>query len=72
MKGPKRVRTTESFMLKYGKEGDIFVSFLEDKNLTAKATYFKRKIKTERAVLMSFDGLMNPAAISVTKVTIEI
>ena len=61
----------DSRMLKNGNAGDIFISFGDDKNLTAKANYFKRKIKTQRAVLLTFDGLMNPHAISVTKVIIE-
>jgi hypothetical protein len=45
-----KINTPEGYMLANGKAGDTFYSDKEDKNLTASATYYGRKIKTQRMI----------------------
>lgn len=59
----------ESYMIKNGDTGDFFYSEKQDKNLTAIATYYKRKISTQRFVLVT-TGKTSPEAINLTKVTL--
>ena len=62
-------RTVESFMIGNGKVGDIFYSHKLDNHLTAIATHHKRKIQTERLVLIG--GTMEePTTDTVIKVTL--
>lgn len=61
--------TIESWSMLNGKTGDHFYSEKMDRHLTAIATYYSRKIKTERLVLVSMDR-ETPVARSLTKVTL--
>ena len=63
----KKPTTLEGFMMIHGKPGDIFYSEKLDRHLTAISTYYKRKIKTERLILI--DGHKeNPTAKMITRV----
>lgn len=69
MNGMVKERTVESFMIGNGKAGDIFYSHKMDRHITAIATHHKRKIQTERLLLIG--GTMEEATTdTVTKVTL--
>jgi hypothetical protein len=59
----------EGIMLKKGNEGDYFYTDKQDKSMTAFATYYKRKIKTERVIAIT-GYKQEPKALTLTKVTI--
>jgi len=69
MNGMVKERTVESFMIGNGEVGDIFYSHKIDRHLTAIATHHKRKIQTERLLLIG--GTMEePTTGTVTKITL--
>lgn len=45
-------KTIESFAMTYYQPGAIFYSHKQDKDITAIANYYNRKIKTERMVAL--------------------
>jgi hypothetical protein len=53
----------ESLALTTLKHGDCFYSHKQDKDLTAIASYYKKKIKTERLILI------NPQKTTIEKIT---
>lgn len=59
----------ESYALRDGKPDDVFYTNMSDRNITAKANYYKRKVKTERAVIITGTQI-DPVANSILKVTI--
>ncbi|MFA5067967.1 MAG: hypothetical protein WC466_08065 [Candidatus Izemoplasmatales bacterium] len=61
--------TVESYMITNGKTGDVFFSKKKDKDLTAMASYRKRKITTERMLIVATGG-KKPIAEHITKVTL--
>lgn len=61
--------TVESWILANGKAGDYFYSDKKDRNLTASAFYYKRKINTERVIVVSV-GEENVGCKYITKVTL--
>ncbi len=65
----KKQYTLESWIIANGKEGDIFYSEKMDRHLTAIATHHKRKIITERMVVVT-TAKSAPTAKSLTKVTL--
>lgn len=67
MKG-QQVRTSESFSLLKGKKGDVFYTEMSDKSITARASYFSRKVKTSRIMALS-DG-PKPKVKRIVEVTI--
>lgn len=62
-------RTVESFMMVNGKANSYFYSEKKDRALTAIATYYKRRILTERLVAVT-TGKGKPVAKNITKVTL--
>ena len=56
-------------MIANGKAGDSFYSDKADRHLTAIATYYKRKITTERFIAVTSQS-DNPIAHKITKVTL--
>ena len=58
----------ESWAMENAKEGTSIVSYKEDRNLTASAGYYKRKIKTE-CIVITEGSMMKPVAVPATKVT---
>jgi len=66
MKKPVKI---EPLMFLNAKKGETFLSFLADNNLAGKASYYKRKIKTSRCILVETDGLKNVSATPITKIT---
>jgi hypothetical protein len=65
----KTPRTIESFFLKMAKSGDFMYSSMSDRNITAKANYYKKKVKTERVIIIE-NKLLDPVCVSYTKITI--
>lgn len=65
----KGQRTIESYMIANGKQGEYFYSDKTDRHLTAFATYYKRKISTERLITVT-PGKSEPKANYITKVTL--
>lgn len=65
----KKTQSAESWMIANGKPGQVFYSVKEDKHLTAMATYYQRKITTERIVSVS-TAKKEPVANFLTKVTL--
>ncbi len=63
----KKYSSTDSYLMDNLKEGLTFYSENEDRNLTAKAVYYKRSIKTERIIVIGGDR-SNPVASTLTKV----
>ena len=61
--------SVESWMIANGKEGDYFYSEKMDKHITAIASHHKRKISTERQLIVT-TGKANPSASFITKVTL--
>jgi hypothetical protein len=61
----------ESWMLKNGKAKQVFYSHKKDKDLTAFAHFYNRKIKTERLIVVSYANKeFKPIASTITKVTL--
>jgi hypothetical protein len=65
----KTPRTIESFFLKVGKSGEFMYSNMVDRNITAKANYYNKKVKTERVIIIE-NKLNDPICVSYTKITI--
>lgn len=65
----KKPTTIESWMLVNGKKGKHFYTDKQDKHLTALATYYGRKIRTERMVVITTGG-KEPKAKYITKVVL--
>jgi hypothetical protein len=61
--------TAESWMIANGKEGDHFYSDKKDAQLTAIASHLKRKITTERLIVIT-TGKSEPKCKYITKVTL--
>lgn len=66
---PKRQSTMESWMIANGKAEQHFYSDKMDRHLTAIATYYKRKIVTERLITITTGG-KEPKSKYITKVTL--
>lgn len=64
----KPPRTIEAFAMQNYKKGNFFYSHKQDKDLTAIATYYKVKIKTER--MIAVDVPKHSRIETLTKVTI--
>jgi len=64
------VRTMESYMIKNGKPGDQFYSNKKDKDLTAIATQHKRKITTNRLIVVDGTSQYHPTVKGITKITL--
>jgi hypothetical protein len=66
---PKGTRTLESWMMLNGKDGDIFYTHKKDRAITAIATYYNRRVYTERVILVN--GFRDkPSVMPLTKVTL--
>lgn len=65
----KNPSTIESWMIANGKKGKHFYSDKMDRHLTAIATYYKRKIVTERLITVT-TYKKQPKAGVITKVTL--
>jgi hypothetical protein len=63
------MKNYEAIFLKEGVKGFVFYSEKEDKNLTAQAYHYGRKIKTERIVAIS-TGKKDVQAKYILRVTI--
>ena len=61
--------TSESWIIANGKAGDHFYSDKKDGSLTAIAAYHKRKITTERLIIITTGG-KDPKAKYITKATL--
>jgi predicted nucleic-acid-binding protein len=61
--------TFESYTLANGNINEVFYTDKQDKTITALANYYKRKVKTERLIVIT-TGKSNPIAKYITKVTI--
>jgi hypothetical protein len=66
---PKGTNTLESWMMVNGKDGTVFYTHKKDKDITAIASYYTRKVHTERLVLVS-NTKDNPQVKTITKVTL--
>ena len=55
--------------LKEAKMGEVIYTHQADRWVTAQATYYKRKVKTERITAIEGD-MLQPIAVPLTKVTI--
>lgn len=63
-----RVSTYEGFCLRYYKEGESFLTILDDTAVVSAAYYYKRKVQTEKMILIKpSDGTSS----WVTRVTIK-
>jgi len=58
----------ESWAMENAKEGTSIVSYKEDRNLTASANYYERKILTQRIVIIE-GSVTEPIAVPAVKVT---
>lgn len=68
----RQTRTIESWMILNGKKGDHFYSDKEDKYLTAIASYYKRKVTTERLICVrTIKNGRKIEAYYITKVTLH-
>jgi hypothetical protein len=65
----RKICTVESFMMINGLTGASFYSEKKDKDLTAIASYYKRKITTERIIAISKNP-NSPISKMITKVTL--
>ena len=65
----KGTQAPESYFIANGYSGTVFFTLKNDKDITAIATYYKRKVRTERLVLVG-GTKDNPTAQKITKVTI--
>ena len=65
----KRPNTLESWMIANGKKGEHFYSDKMDRHLTAIATYYQRKITTERLITITTGG-KEPKSKYITKITL--
>lgn len=61
--------TLVSIFLKYGKKGDEFCIATKDRDVTARATYYNRKVLTKRVVVLEGTAL-NPIARAMVKITL--
>lgn len=64
-----RPSTLEGWFMIFGKKGEIFYSIKKDKDLQAFATYYQRKISTERLTAVT-SAKEIPTCHSITKVTL--
>ena len=55
--------------LKEAKMGEVIYTHQADRWVTAQATYYKRKVKTERIIALE-GSTLEPIAVPLTKVTI--
>ena len=67
--GKKGQQTIESLLIVNGQSGDHFYTDKEDKHITALASYYKRKIVTERLIATTTGK--DPKAKYITKVTLR-
>ena len=63
------VTSMEGWMMQYGEKGEMFYSGKTDRALTAIANHTKRKIKTERMIVVG-GSQTNPFTDTVVKVTL--
>lgn len=61
--------TLESWAVANGKKGDCFYSDKPDRHITALATYYKKKVITERLITVTTGG-KEPKSKYITKVTL--
>ena len=66
----KKERTLESWMIKNGKKNAVFFTKKLDKDMTAIASYYQRKIITERVILTEGEWT-KPKSYALTKVTLQ-
>jgi lipoprotein-anchoring transpeptidase ErfK/SrfK len=64
-----KTTTIESLSIINGKDFSIFYTTKKDKDVTALASYYGRKILTERLIVIS-GGKETPKATTLTKVTL--
>jgi len=65
----RNITTLESLFIANGKSGDVFYSAKPDKHFTSLATYYGRKILTERLIAVK-PTTTKPSAEVLTKVTL--
>lgn len=66
---PRRIDSPFAASLVYGKIGSVFYTTKDDRNVTAIAGYYNKKVKTERLIVVG--GTKDkPTANRITKVTI--
>ena len=63
----RSISTLDSLFIVNGKSGDVFYSAKSDKHFTSLATYYGRKILTERLIAVKKTG-DKPCAEFITKV----
>ena len=64
-----KTQTLESIFLLKGKPMQVFYTHKKDREITAIATYYSKKIRTERLILIE-GNKEKPQAKNLTKVTI--
>lgn len=65
----KRTHSFEGICLLNGKPNTVFFTPKKDRDITAIANYYARKVNTERLIVVS-GSKENPKAETITKVTI--
>lgn len=65
----RKASSLESICLINGKKDDVFYSHKKDKDITAIAYYYEKKVLTERLIVIG-GTKDSPAAFTLTKVTI--
>ena len=64
-----KVSSFESIIMTTAKPGYEFYTKMKDKDITARASYYGKKVKTERIVAMARDGEYKVNVEYITKVT---
>lgn len=59
----------EGYMLQNGKKGEVFYSTKSDRGITASAIHYKRKVLTERVIVIE-SKMKIPTATRIIKITI--
>jgi hypothetical protein len=65
-----KTELSETWWMKNGVPGDVFYTQKDDKQMTASAVYYKRKITTERIAAFNIGDFPDAPAERITKVTI--
>ena len=66
----REIKTVESLFLTTGKFGDTLLTKATDANITARAGYYNRKVRTERVLVLSKINDENLVHERMTKITI--
>lgn len=66
----REIKTVESLFLTTGKIGDTLLTKATDANITSRAGYYKRKVRTERVLVLSKINDKNLVHERMTKITI--